>query len=447
MPTDESGHIDPVPGETDPYQCVVPFDDMPQALNPPEGFVFTANNDPADITDDGDHTNDAWYIGGPWSSVRANTIERELKAHVDGGTADVAAMSEIQGSRVSRLGEVFAPILLQALGDAKQLADDSAEVLPHQARLIELYEANKARFDETIERLTAWGTGGYDTPSGVETFYEQPSDSEKVDAVATMIFNAWLSRFIQGVWSDENANAIFPRGGRHRVAVLSRLLQGRGMNNPGQLASWDSSTEESVFFDDVSTDAVVERADEVMLSALQEALDYLTEEGTGDGGGGFGTEDMSKWLWGLRHQVRFTSLLADFIGDEPSISLLVNLFAISTDQLPLAKDMESGDPRKDLKWFPRGGDQYSVDASNPGFSGTNFTYGSGPVMRMVISLKSGDVGGVNIIPGGQSSLIDSDFFSDQAELWLGNKTLPLRFHVNDVVAGATHREVFAESAE
>jgi penicillin amidase len=442
MPTDSTGKVDPDPGKTDPYQCVVPFDAMPQNINPPEGFVFTANNDPAHITDDGDHTNDAWYIGGPWSSVRANTIERELAAHVQNNTADQGAMSAVQGSRVSRLGEVFAPVLVEALIEAKTAAQDTDNLLEPQSRLAAIYNANASQFLAVEQRLQDWAEAGFDTPSGVETFYETPTEQERIDSVATMIFNAWLSRFINGVWGDEKANTIFPRGGRHRVAVLKRMIEGRGANNPKQLASWTADTEESVFFDDVGTEDIVERSDEVMLIALQQTLEYLTAVGDGKGSGGFGTNDMSAWLWGLRHKVRFTSLLGDFIGNEPTVSLLVNLFAISTDQLPLATNLSSDDPRKELKWFPRGGDQYSVDASNPGYSGTNFTYGSGPVMRMVMSLRNGQVSGVNVIPGGQSSLIDSDFFSDQAELWLGNKTMPMRFHLPDVVEGATHRETF-----
>ena len=66
-----------------------------------------------------------------------------------------------------------------------------------------------------------------------------------------------------------------------------------------------------------------------------------------------------------------------------------------------------------------------------------------PVMRMVISLNDGRVEGQNIIPGGQSGVTASEHFDDQAGLWLGNQTVPLRFHVEDVVAGATGREVFS----
>ncbi|MGM0578743.1 MAG: penicillin acylase family protein [Myxococcota bacterium] len=62
-------------------------------------------------------------------------------------------------------------------------------------------------------------------------------------------------------------------------------------------------------------------------------------------------------------------------------------------------------------------------------------------MRMVIALDEDGVRGRNIVPGGQSGLTDSEHFADQAALWLGNQTIPLRFHVDQVVEGATGREV------
>ena len=61
-------------------------------------------------------------------------------------------------------------------------------------------------------------------------------------------------------------------------------------------------------------------------------------------------------------------------------------------------------------------------------------------MRMVIALKDGEVWGQNIVPGGQSGVLDAAHHHDQAGAWLGNETVPLRFHPKDVVEGAVSRE-------
>lgn len=63
-------------------------------------------------------------------------------------------------------------------------------------------------------------------------------------------------------------------------------------------------------------------------------------------------------------------------------------------------------------------------------------------MRMVISLDGPVVKGLNIMPGGQSGLVESPHFSDQAALWLANKAEPMRFSAQDVKDGANGRELF-----
>ena len=444
MPS-KDGIVDEEPGKTDPYQCVIPFEDVPQALDPEAGFVFNANNDPAAITEDGNFFNDKWHIGGPWASVRASSIKNFLSDCTADKSCDEDAMAELQAHRKSRLGELFAPTLVEAIGAAKALSETDGDKGVDDARLVALYDNNKADFDAVSDRLVAWGEAGYDTPSGVETFYDNPTSADKVNAVATMIYNAWQGRFIASVWNDEPVPGWRHSGSREQVRALKRYLDGRGADNPEGHAAWNEATQEAVFFDVVGTPEV-ERSRELMLKALEAALIYLKAEPEGPGVGGFGTDDMSQWLWGLRHQVRFESLLGGFLGDDPDLAFVSKVFSINTGRLPLADDIGPDDPRKGLEWFPRGGDQWSVDAGNPGFSGTKYTYGSGPVMRMVIALKDGEVSGRNIIPGGQSGLTSSPHFVDQAEMWLGNQTVPLRFTPAQVAEGAVGREMYRPKA-
>ncbi len=442
IPLGPDGLVDEGPGQGDPQRCVIPLDQMPQSINPAQGYVVTANNQPAPITDDGTLYDDPWYMGGPWSSVRAATIAEGIQAAMDAGAADVAAMAKVQHTTRSRLGEMFVDAMIGAVATAKALAADPNVPAGWEGRLVAAYTADAAAMDEVVTRLSAWRDGGFRTPSGVETFYNEPAEGDADDAVATMIFNAWLPRLMHATFGDEpGLGAALPQGSRTRWRALRRFLDGRGDGNPAGLASWNPDTGESVFFDRYDTPEV-ERSDELIVTSLEEALTFLRGAPDGPGHGGFGTDDMSQWLWGLRHQVKFESLLADFLGSDPQFGLLTSQFSIDTSVLPLTDHFNGADdPRAGLKWFPRPGDNYSVDAANPGFSGTDFTHGSGPVMRMVIALKDGEVWGQNIIPGGQSGLTDSPHFADQAKLWLANETLPLRFTPEQVAEGATGREV------
>lgn len=439
IPTDAVGHVDEGPGQTDPTLCVVPFDETPQAIDPPQGYVVTANNQPAPVTADGTLDDAPWHLGGPWASIRANTISGELQKAVEDGTADVDKMAEIQANNRSRLGELFSPALVEAVAAAKA-ASTGADLEPYQDRLAALY-ASDPDLDEAVERLAEWAEGGFRTPSGVETFYHHPTEGDLRDSVATMLFNAWLPRALDATFGDEGMEAAWRFDfNRSRLWAFLRFLRGRGVDNPGALASWNEATLESVFFD-VRGTPEVEHSEEVFIAALIDTLNFLRSEPLDAATGGFGTSDMSTWLWGLRHQVRFESPVADYLPAEAGLAIITDVIALTTKKLPLADTLGDDDPRRGLKWFPRGGDNYTVDVAGPGFTGTEFSFGYGPQMRMVIALKDGQVWGQNIIPGGQSGLVNSPFFYDQAAKWLANETLPLRFHTADVVAGATGREV------
>jgi penicillin amidase len=437
------GVVDEDAAGGDPQRCIVPFDSTPQAINPERAYLFNANNDPANIARDGSLTDDAWYLGGPWDTGwRGGRIDALLAGAVAEGGADVARMAAIQADHRSPLGAAFSAFLFEAIETARALSLAAPPLSEDEARLVALYEASRAAIDEAEGRLRAWAERGFAAASGLETFYSSPSAEDRHDAVATMIFNAWMARVVRGVWDDEGLPAgLFWRRSQTQVLLIKRFLEARGAEGGGALASLNPDTGESIFFD-VATTPEVERSREVLLGALADALAFLSSAPAGPGSGGFGTGDQNAWLWGLRHQVRFESLLKAFLGDDPLFGIFASLFAIDTDTLPLAPDLPEGDPRAELTWFPRPGDNWGVDAANPGFSGQDFTYADGPIMRMVIALDGGEVRGQNIIPGGQSGLTDSPHFADQAALWLGNQTIPLRFRVAEVAAGAMGREVY-----
>ncbi len=446
IPLGDDGLPDEGRCEGDEYQCLVPFEEWPAALSPARGFVLTANHDVANITTDGDFFDDPYYLGGPWNNgYRGATIQARLMELAEAGEASAEAMAALQGDHTSVLGLQFAPRLLEVIDRAQELAAGSPAP-GAEGRLADLYAAHAARVDEVEARVRAWLERGAPAASGVETFYAAPSADERADAVATMLFNEWWRRLYRAVFDDEDMGFAFRPDAPTRITrALHDLWRGRGAANPAGLASWDAATEESAFFDDLGTEGTVESSDEVALGALVTALEHLESAPDPErpGVGGFGTASMEEWLWGLRHLVQFESIVSDFIGDEPSFALLASGFSITTETLPLAEGLEEDDPRATLPWFPRPGDLFNVDAAHWDYDADHYWYSDGPVMRMVIRLEEGAVSGVNILPGGHSGRTDSPHFADQAALWLGNETVPLRFHVEDVVAGATARETYA----
>lgn len=427
----------------DPTRCVVPFDDYPAAIDPDAGYLLTANHDVAGLTLDNDLLDEPWWIGGPWvSGFRAHTIDQTLSRLVADGTADLAAMQALQADQHSAVGVRLLPVLLDAidLARAASLAGDPA---PDSAdeRLAALYETDPDGLDEAQERLAGWFARGLHAASGVETFYSTPVGDDLDDSVATAIHAAWSARFFSAVFDDEALPGVFnPTGrtGRERTVLL--MVDGRGPDNSTGLLSWNPDTQESAYFDVLGTDAV-ETSEELAVAALLDTLAFWRSEPLDDAQGGFGTDDMDQWLWGLRHWVHFDSVLEELLGGD-EYEALINQFSITTRTLPLATGMARDDPRNALPGFPRPGDIKAVDAANFSGSGTDFTYGSGPVFRMVFELGPDGVSGFNVLPGGQSGVTHSPHFADQAALWLGNEALPVWFAPEDVVAHGESREVY-----
>jgi penicillin amidase len=411
VPIDAAWNVDESAG------CVVPFEAYPYSIDPAQGYVLTANNDIGGLTFDNDLLNEPYYVGGPWlEGYRANRIDERLSAGV--GSADLALMQDIQADHHSSIGEQWAGVLLAAL-------DDPAATDP--------------RFPEVKTRIQAWADRGYDAAAGVETFYLTPEADDAEDAVATSVFNAWIGRFMSRTFDDEGWPGVFgPTGDTGRTRTMKRMLLGRGPGNPEGMASWNPDTLESAFFD-VRGTPEIETSTQLALLALTDALDFLASAPTGPGEGGFGTDDMAGWKWGLRHVAKFQSILGDFLSADDDFGFVVDLFSIDTSVLPLDGAETAG-----LQWFPRNGDHLNIDAGNSGFDGVDFSYGSGPVFRMVFALGPQGTTGYNVIPGGTDGRTDSPHFADQAALWLANEALPIPITVDEVVAAGLGRETFTQ---
>ncbi len=446
IPLDAQGRVDEAAAASGgPQACAVPFDQWPQALDPMRQYVHHANNDPGNITSDDDLFDDPYYIGGPWiEGYRASRIEQRLASAIAGGTATFEEMQDLQGDHHSNLAEDFLRYLLEAIASARTAAAGTPVAGTPEARLAAAWTAHQADYEEVERRVMAWQTAGLPTPSGVDTFYAPIAAGDAENSVATTLFHAWLTSFVHGVLDDEHIPggvSTGPTGDTFTTRTLRLILTGRGPTNPNHLGSFDPATNESVFFDDVTT-TEIESSQEIALRAVDAALTALRAAPSAPGYGGFGSTNMDDWRWGLRHMVRFDSLVGSQLGGggDPMLALLLDMFRITPDTFALAPMITMTDPRYGLPHFPRPGDHLEVDACNPGFDMNDWSCGSGPVFRMVVALGADGVRGETILPGGQSGMPGDAHFADQARLWLANDTVPMRLTPTEVVAGATGLE-------
>lgn len=373
---------------------------LPHDLNPARGFIATANNDLVGISEDGNPFNDPHYT--TYSSDIGHRVARitERLEEVTAKGATPEDMMSIQGDHKSPLGALLAPSFVAA---AKRALEERMTPGTHPD-LQELVAGAAAedldKLAEAVARLEAWTS--FDTPAGVDIGDGAPPDAEVQDSIAATLFNASVGRVVKLAFQDES-DAIGKRPGSSNVA---KVLQWAVLE-PQKLATFDEGLKDTVLWDDLSTENVVETRDERIARGMLEAMGYLR--------GRLG-EDMKAWQWGKLHTLTFESLVPSVSGGSPV-------------SIPPAGDAKFPDG------FPRGGDNYGVDASNYGTWNTeSFSYGSGAVQRLVVEMTPSGPNVWNALPGGQAFDPNSKHHADEAELWRRNKATPIYFKEADVKA-------------
>ncbi|UFJ41459.1 penicillin acylase family protein [Brevibacillus humidisoli] len=126
----------PVPGWTDEYEWngFIPFEEMPEVVNPEQGFIVSANNK---ITDDAY----PYLISAAWDTpYRAKRIADQLQR---GRELTVEEMSSLQGDLANEQADTILPILLEVL-QRQSLSPDEQEavhILKTWDRLDEAHQA------------------------------------------------------------------------------------------------------------------------------------------------------------------------------------------------------------------------------------------------------------------------------------------------------------------
>ncbi len=167
----------PVPGWTGEYswQSTIPFEQLPNLYNPPEGYIVTANNAVIDPERYPHTLTKDWAYG-----YRSQRILERLGAELGKGKVDLAAMSAIQQDTHNGFAEFLVPKLMAA-----KVAGGAA-----QAR----------------ELLRGWD-GSQGTESG-----------------AAMYFNAVWRHLLIETFNDDLPEGAWPTGGDRWFEVVRVML-------------------------------------------------------------------------------------------------------------------------------------------------------------------------------------------------------------------------------
>ncbi|MFI5398073.1 MAG: penicillin acylase family protein [Candidatus Binatia bacterium] len=389
----------------------LPDAQIPQATNPPEGFLSSANNDQIGTTLDNDPLNDPVYFAFTFDlGFREQRIHELLSNAANvrppGAKLTLADMSAYQYDHSSK---------------------EAAELLPF------LFAAAQARPDlvtpemqDALNRLQAWGqvpagAPPYDAVSGIDAHdlrndvaarSAPVSDQERTKAIATSIFAAWETRLGPAVFDDDFAGTgIGSPDGQDADKALLHLLKDVDRSDPGFRVYTKGPDGQSTLWDNKNTPQI-ETRDEILLGALGDGLTFLA--------GKFQSPQPENWLWGVMHQVRFQH----FFG-------------------------QAGIQSFDLGPFAAPGARFTVSPADYNLHTDDFTFMDGPSERYVAVLDPAGIRAVNALPGGQNGdpgsltaynqINPAIHYGDQISGWINGQTFDYHISRADVAAHAVRK--------
>lgn len=256
----------PLPGDgTAEWGPPIPYEDLPQAVNPAAGFLATANNDMTGALQDGDPTDDGYpfFQGLVDEGYRHQRIIERLAAEPQ---HDLASMQSIQADVHSLVGEVLTPAILDAVADVTLDADGQA----------------------IADALADWD---FECPTGLAgTDADGPADpATAASARGCAAFHVTWPRLIQLTFDDE-----LMAGGVNSASAFPNALI-FALTADGVLSR--------SYWDDQMTGGVETKAD-IVAAALSSAGAFLRD----------GLGEPSEWLWGRIHTVTLRADLFDAAG-------------------------------------------------------------------------------------------------------------------------------------
>ncbi len=376
----------PQPGQSIGFE-ILPYDEMPQLLNPDRGFILNANNDPVGTSLDNNPLNQVRPGGGLYylspGYARGFRMGRLQRLYDDalgsGALLDVDTIKAFQANNQLLDAEFFAPLIVAAF--------DGGAVPP----------GLNPNLADAVGYLRGWD---FSTPTGIPEGYDPGDDptalpapdQAEIDAsVAASIYSAWrgqmLALTVDAPLQQLGISSVAPPSDLAMTAL--RTIVERFPTTGGVGASG------LPFVPGGNLDAV-------MLTALSNALDLLASDTFA---GAFGNStNLADYRWGRLHRIVFDSVL----GGPFSIPTAGGLSHLSPE----------------LRGVARSGGFGALDASSHSAraDGLNeFMFGSGPARRFVGHLTPAGVEIHQTVPGGASGVIGSPHQSDALMLWLTNR--------------------------
>ena len=347
----------PIPGDgTAEWGPEIPKSMLPQAVNPVNGAIATANQDHTGATFDGDPFNDMQPAYQTWFKASGAREQRILDLLEAGGAAhSVETMNDMHGDTYSLLGEVMVPALLTAAAGMTLTPDEQS----------------------LVDALAAWqltcptGLDGSDP----EMAGKSTDATEAAESIGCTAFHTVFYATLGEALDDEEEVAGTSTGLRADLNLVLRAIQDPAGLTPGNM-----------FWDDVSTSPQIETQDDILQRAISAATAVLVDD--------LGAAD--EWRWGRVHTLTLNSIFNNFgIGSynegpyaAPGGQFTVNVANPASRSLPADDDPIS------------------------------FAFVSGPSVRFVVEATPEGMRMTYQLPGGNDLHRDSPFYNNLLPNWL-----------------------------
>ena len=395
----------PQPDQAVPFE-IMPWAEMPKDINPERGYVANANNDPVGVTLDNNPLNQLrpggglYYLNPGYASLRMGRVDRVMQDLVAAGNITRDDFITLQSNNQMLDAQIINPIIVGTLaGFVQPPGAECPDTFPQVF-------ACDPRMQQALQILAGWD---FSSPTGIQAGYDPGDDPFNLPAASATEVNhsvaATLFATIRGQLIQNSLDAV---------------LDGVGLGDfkPGNQLTWNALIRQLVDFDQLqgfgesgvpllfdpnNPPEGIDARSQLIIGSVISSLQLLASDEFAPAFGN--SEDIMDYRWGLLHRIVFNHPLDADPFNIPNGGGLIDL-------------------APDLPGLARSGGYQVVDASTHSVraNGLNeFMFGAGPARRFVGSMTPAGPDGLEVIPGGRSSVPFSPFFADQLPLWLTNQ--------------------------
>ena len=391
------------PDQAVPHQ-ILPYAEMPQVVNPAQGWFANGNNDPVGVTLGNNPLarqragGGIYYLNPYYDGYRGGRISQLIKKKLAAnGKLSKADLKEIQADSGMIDAQYFVPFITGALASAQVVGADPA---------LAAY-AKDAAVVAAVGRLADWD---FTTPTGIKEGYDagkaggtEPTAAQVKASVAATVYALWRSNFITNTVDAPLAPGNLPLPDRFLTMVALKNLFEKFPTRGGVGASGVN------FFNVPGVARAEDRRDVLILKSISQGLALLASDAFAPAFAK--STNLDDYRWGKLHRIVFSHPLGGPFNVPPAGGAFPDPLGATLPGIPRQGGFEVVDRS----------DHNDIRAKTV----NGFMFTNGPSRRYVGEALPAGIQGDNTLPGGVSGVVGNPNYCSLLPLWLQNQYYPL----------------------